>query len=279
MSDESAPDLETGFTTVDAQPDTSMLVEGMERTAQWPAVVQLRSWEREHLAMAANERLLDVGCGMGDMACGYAAGGATVTGVDASAAMLDAARGRAQRESVSVDFHVGDATALDFPDNAFDACRSERVLQWVPDIGAAVRDIVRVVRPGGRLCLIDTDWRTFAADLDDLELSQGLGRVFMSRRGPSAAAGGRLLNLCRDAGVVELDCTAATHVWTEWDPEIEPNPSGLFPLRAVAPQLVGPGLMTAEDADRLIDGIFAAGRAGRLFMSLSMVAVYGRVSG
>ena len=142
------------------------------------------------------------------MACGYAAGGATVTGVDASDAMLDAARDRAERESVSVDFHVGDATALDFPDDTFDACRSERVLQWVPDIGAAVREIVRVVRPGGRLCLIDTDWRTFAADLDDLELSQGLGRVFMSRRGPSAAAGGRLLNLCRDAGLVDLDCTA-----------------------------------------------------------------------
>ncbi len=87
-----------------------------------------------------------------------------------------------------------------------------------------------------------------------------------------------MLNLCRDAGLVDLDCTADTHIWTEWDPETEPNPSGLFPLRAVTPQLVGPGLMTAEEAARLIDGIFAAARAGRLFMSLSMVAVYGRVS-
>ena len=170
--EESAPDLQTGFTTVDAQPDAAMLVEGMERTAQWPAVVQLRSWEREHLALQPNDRLLDVGCGMGDMACGYAAAGAAVTGVDASEAMLGAARERAGRESVSVDFQVGDATALHFPADSFDACRSERVLQWIPDMAAAVHDIVRVVRPGGRLCLIDTDWRTFAADLEDLELSR-----------------------------------------------------------------------------------------------------------
>ena len=87
-----------------------------------------------------------------------------------------------------------------------------------------------------------------------------------------------MLNLCRDAGLVDLDCTAATHLWTEWDPETEPNPSGLFPLQAVTPQLIGPGLMTAEDAHRLIDGIYRRGRAGRLFMSLSMVAVFGRVS-
>ena len=99
----------------------------------------------------------------------------------------------------------------------------------------------------------------------------------MGQRGASAAAGGRLLNLCREAGFVDLECTADTHVWTEWDPDTTPNPSGLFPLRVLMPQLVESGLVDVDSADRFLEGVIAAGRAGRLFMSLSMMAVFGRV--
>jgi SAM-dependent methyltransferase len=214
---------------------------------------------------------------MGDQAVGYALGGAHVTAIDASEAMLGAARERAARAEVSVRFDSGDATALGFEDDSFDACRSERVLQWVPDMAAALDEMRRVVRPGGRICVVDTDWRTLAADLPDLHLTRKLGDAFLDMRGTAAAAGGRLLNLCRDVGLVQLECTADAHVWTEWDPEVEPNPSGLFPLRVVAPQLVELGVMTAEDTDALVDGLTAAGAAGRVFMSLTMTAVCGRV--
>ena len=227
--------------------------------------------------MQPDERLIDVGCGMGDMAVAYAASGAAVTAVDFSEAMLDAARARAAIDEVSVEFRVGDATALDFADDSFDACRSERVLQWLPDVAVGLAEIRRVVRPGGRVCLVDSDWRTLALDLDDLNLGRLIGDAMMGQRGASAAAGGRLLNLCREAGFVDLECTADTHVWTEWDPDTTPNPSGLFPLRVVMPQLVESGLVDADSAERFLEGVFAAGRAGRFFMSLSMMAVFGRV--
>jgi ubiquinone/menaquinone biosynthesis C-methylase UbiE len=56
-----------------------------------------------------------------------------------------------------VTYLVGDVTALDLPDEHFDGVRSERVLQHLADPEAAIADLVWVTRPGGPVCLIDTD--------------------------------------------------------------------------------------------------------------------------
>jgi SAM-dependent methyltransferase len=207
------PTVAAGFTDVDAQPDTSFLVEGMLATAQWPAVRRLRAWEREHLALRPGDRLLDVGCGVGDASCALAEDlqpGGQVLALDASEAMLVAARERAG--DAPIEFQVGDAMSLEVPDASFDACRSERMLQWVPDVAVAVGEMVRSVREGGRICLIDTDWRTFAPDVNDTEAYRAVLRALIDQRGPSAAAGARLLNICRDNELDDIDITADAHV-------------------------------------------------------------------
>ena len=71
------------------------------------------------------------------------------------------------RARCRVRFTVGDACSLDEPDDSFDVARSERTLQWLADPAAAVAEMVRVVRPGGRVSLIDTDWSTFTIDVGD----------------------------------------------------------------------------------------------------------------
>ena len=143
---------ERGFSAVDAQPDPSYLVHTMEVTAQWPSVLRLRAWERDHLALGPGDELLDVGCGIGEVARSYAAlvqPGGRVVGIDASTAMLEVARERAAAEGVDATFRVGDALSLDEPDASFDACRAERVLQWIPDMEGAVAEMLRVLRPVG----------------------------------------------------------------------------------------------------------------------------------
>jgi SAM-dependent methyltransferase len=275
------PKVLEGFTRVDDQPEAAFLVNAMDATALWPAVRRLRAWELERLAPSTGDHVLDVGCGLGDVLTPMArvvGPTGSLLGIDASEAFLTVARQRAADEDVAVEYRTGDAVALDVDDRSFDVCRSERMLQWLPDLVPAVAEMVRVLRPGGRLCVIDTDWRTLQFDVVDEEASQGVAAALRAVRTTGYAAGGRLLNVCRDLGLVDIDCRADTHVWTEWDADHEDGRAGFFPLASTIMQLVDQGLLDRGLAQRFLDEVYAAARADRFYMSLSMTAVFGRRS-
>ena len=276
---EGAPDLLLGYRSVDAQPNTSILVTGMDTTAGWPAVRQLRAWERQRLALCAGERLLDVGCGPGhviiDLSSAVSPTGSAL-GLDVSDAMVMEARRRAAAAGAEVEFQVADALSLPVVTGSIDACRSERMLQWVSDIEQAAGELVRVLRPGGRLVVTDTDWGSMTLDLPDVALTGSVMRAMHDARGPGFRVGLHLLNMFRDLGLVELECTAATHVWTAWDPDAGPDVTGFFPIRFVLPQLSDAGLLDRDEGSRFITEIEGAARRDRIMMSLTMYSVYGR---
>ena len=119
--------------------------------------------------------ILDVGTGTGRAALLLARGGAKVTAVDASDAMLAIARERAAAEGVSVNFQVGDAHALDFADRSFDVVVSLRVLMHTPKWRQCVAELCRVA---DRLVIVDYPSATSAALLESL-FRRGAHRVGM----------------------------------------------------------------------------------------------------
>ena len=96
------------------------------------------------LAPLEGRRILDVGTGTGRAAIALAKRGAIVTGVDASAEMLEVAARRAKDAGAAVAFARGDAHRLDFPDRSFDAVVCLRVLMHTPDWRASLRELCRV---------------------------------------------------------------------------------------------------------------------------------------
>ena len=96
-------------------------------------------------------------------------------------------------------FSVRDAAALDEPDDSFDAVRSERTLQWLPDPRAAVAEMSRVARPGGQVSLIDSDWSTFAIDIDDDDIAARVRVTMRVERARPSHVGGRLAELASRA--------------------------------------------------------------------------------
>jgi demethylmenaquinone methyltransferase/2-methoxy-6-polyprenyl-1,4-benzoquinol methylase len=96
-------------------------------------------------------RVLDVCCGTGDLAVTAERAGATVTGLDFSGAMLE----RARRKSGTITWVQGDALALPFDDGAFDAATIGFGLRNVADIERGLGELRRVLRPGGRVAILE----------------------------------------------------------------------------------------------------------------------------
>lgn len=125
-------------------------------------MIRRRRLVREALGATAGERILDVGCGPGFYArelLDEVGETGSVAAVDASPDMLALARQRCRGHS-NVTLEEGDATALPAPGEQFDAALCVQVMEYVPDPTRALAEMHRVLRPGGRVVVWDTDWAT-----------------------------------------------------------------------------------------------------------------------
>ena len=265
-----------GYHDVDGDPHTAVLVGNMDATAGWPATQRLREWERQQLGLVDGERLLDVGCGRGEAAISLGADlGATgqLVGVDASDAMLEVARRRSSEVPCAVRFSVGDARSLAEANASFDVVRSERTLQWLPDPGSVVTEIVRVLRSRGRLSLIDTDWSTLLVDVGDPKITSMVTEGLRVERNRPSNVGRRLASLATAADCQVTMETTDTQIWTEWNPDGSPAPDGCFSMASLADDLVEKGQLQAGAQSQFVDAIHEAARRQRFKMSLTMHAV------
>jgi ubiquinone/menaquinone biosynthesis C-methylase UbiE len=107
----------------------------------------------ERLAPAPGDRLLDLATGTGAIAELAAERGADVTGLDLAPDLIATAKERAEARGLQIDYVVGDAERMDFPDASFDKVSSTCGIMFTPDHEASARELARVTAPGGRIAL------------------------------------------------------------------------------------------------------------------------------
>jgi SAM-dependent methyltransferase len=161
-------------------------------------------------------RLLDVGCGPGSITRGLAERVAPgeVVGLDLSRDTLEAARQEAAARGIgNVSFQAGSVYELPFPDASFDVAYAHQVFQHLRERAAALREMLRVVRPGGLVAVRDVDWGTAAYWPPDRWLDRFLvlHQRAWYRNGGEPRMGRELRALYNEAGVGDVRISAA--VW------------------------------------------------------------------
>ncbi|HSF26203.1 MAG TPA: methyltransferase domain-containing protein [Actinomycetes bacterium] len=182
-------------------------------------------------------RVLDIGCGPGTITADLAelVPQGAVTAIDSAPAIIERARATAAaRGLVNVDFAVGDAHALEFPDGSFDVVHAHQVLQHVADPIAVLAEMGRVCAPSGLVAVRDADYAamTWYPALPGLAAWRELYEKVARANGGEPDAGRRLLSWARAAGFTDI--TASASVWCFATPEDRAWWGDLWAERTVA---------------------------------------------
>jgi ubiquinone/menaquinone biosynthesis C-methylase UbiE len=177
-----------------------------------PAITSL--WAADLVERAdpeAGERVLDVACGTGIVArlAAERMRSGRVAGLDINAGMLAVAIAMPPGPGSAIEWHEGSVLGMPFADDGFDVCLCQLGLQFFPDRAAALREMRRVLRPGGRLALsvfsAIEDTAVAAALADALDRHVGHGASAVKRAEHSLAGTDELRRLAADAGFREAE--------------------------------------------------------------------------
>ena len=235
-----------------------------------PAIGRLRRWALDVVDLRAGETAVDVGSGTGTMTRRLAGiTGTPVVGVEPDPRLRTVAVHRTPADGPPVRFVDGTADALPVADGSVDLVWCERVLQHLADPAAAVVEIARVLRPGGRAVLLDSDHRTRVTSDVDPDVDARMLEVFLARS-PNPSAARWIPRQVRDAGLL-LDPDVGSSALV-----MSPSVALSSPLLSVnAAMAVEARAVTREEADEAVRRHQAAAADGVAF---SAVTVFGFIA-
>jgi SAM-dependent methyltransferase len=248
------------FVDMDRAGHVASYVAALEAFDAIPQMQELKALARERGGFGPGKSLLDVGCGFGLETLRLAAlagPGAAVSGIDKSADFVADAAARAAAAGLAIDFRTGDAAALPWPDARFDCVRAERLLIYLADWAAAVREMRRVAKPGGGLAFIEPDFSTTTVNLPD----RAAVRRALAHEADTAVVEswlpGALLGLLEDLGLGGI--AVATRV------AVFPQDLGATYFAGVGRHAAEAGALSAGELDAWLAGIAEMQRRRRLF--------------
>ena len=161
------PSKESGYSNLDCTSDPMKYVRRLDRVGANPFWQEIKSQMLSLLDVREGDRVLDVGCGTGDdvrSLAQFVGVRGSVIGIDSSTTMIQEAKRRSEKSSLPIEFYHGDAQNLEFPDNSFNCCRVERVLQHLDNPQKALVEMVRVAKSGARIVVVEPDYGTISID-------------------------------------------------------------------------------------------------------------------
>jgi ubiquinone/menaquinone biosynthesis C-methylase UbiE len=247
----------------------------LDAVAKLAAPAKQRSYEL--LELAPGSRVVDVGCGPGTDTITLASivgRDGKCAGVDYDQEMVMEANRRACEAGVAdwTMHHCSDSASLPFPDNFFDAARSERLFQHLLDPKPTLAEMIRVVKPDGRVVVFDVDWGTMSIDSPHTDVERKMQMLSASSvRVNSGYVGRSLRRLFAQTEltdtVIEPRLVAVTdYALGRW----------LFHLEESEEALLSRGLITGDELIGWRAALEEAGRNETFFACLGGVLVAAR---
>jgi SAM-dependent methyltransferase len=152
---------ESAYSNIDRTAEPMKYVQRMDEIGAGKFWQSIKSRMLELLEAKPGDRILDIGCGAGNdtlVVARLVGKRGRVVGVDFSNTMIAEANKRAKGLELPVEYYFGDAQNLPFPDNSFDGCRAERLLQHLDNPQQAIAEMVRVAKPGAHIVAAEPDY-------------------------------------------------------------------------------------------------------------------------
>jgi SAM-dependent methyltransferase len=251
--------------------DVTALIAGLDHFDKSPQIRRARRMARDLMRPLPGAHLLDAGCGTGvDVAAfaGRVGPDGIVVGLDLSEGLVSTAR-RRHLKVQNVRFAVGSILNIPFPSRSFDACLSMRTIQYLDDAPAALRELRRVTRPGGRVVICEG--AVSSVDLPDKRLTD----LILDHANPARNrefGGMSLPRFMRGAGFVRLVAQPAFGLdFGQVDPLV------LDYMRASADTAVERGAVSKKEAASWLRGMETAAADGSWFSLDCILVVAGEV--
>jgi len=238
-------------------------------------------WTRAHKGRALalleaqpGSRFLDVGCGTGTdvrtLAQQVGPEG-KVVGIDLSTVMITEAQKRAEGSHVPMEFKQASVYDLPFADDTFDGCYSFLTFDILEHPQPALAEVIRVVKPGGRIVNSGCDYDTIIVDAPNRALTRTLQHFYCDSL-YNGWIGRQLRGLYKEAGLQEIAVLPDTAVVTDYAFVKQRT------LQPLVDRALAVGIISAADATAWLRSLYEASQAGRFFSAGTTFIVSGRKS-
>jgi ubiquinone/menaquinone biosynthesis C-methylase UbiE len=240
-------------------------VNRLEFRAKDPTFCRFRDDYLDRMQLASAAAVLDLGCGTGVVARALATREqcqGRITAIDQSPVLIEAARQFAAQEGVEdrIELRVGDVHALEFADASFDVVIAHTLVSHVRDPLTVLKEITRVVRPGGWVAVFDGDYASWTFGSSDPELGKAMEEAIIAAVVSKPRVMREMPRLMRDVGLERVETIG--HVYADV------GKGSFFPgaVEAYAPLVARAGHLPAKRVDAWIadqrrameDGVFFA---------------------
>ncbi|MCK4869735.1 MAG: methyltransferase domain-containing protein [Gammaproteobacteria bacterium] len=200
------------FSNVDSSEFFSKYFRSLLLQSMLPYSVAFKSFAADHFRLRSDASIVDIGCGCGS-ACAYFSAhlgdGGRIVGVDRCQKFLDYCDAYIAPNFPQAFFVRGDVRKLTFADNEFDCCFIDRVLHHVDDIAAALQEIRRILKPGGKLVVMEPDFASAILSPKYKDVST-IWQEYFAKDVTHAKMGRELMSIMMDNGFGDLYSKAET---------------------------------------------------------------------